>query len=129
MQEVNQVVTRIMMKNGYDEGKGLGPHLQGAQSFVPVSEKFDKFGLGYEALSKCSGHASKQQGGVLQSHVPHITESFLKSTGATSSDNLIGSYIHLSINSLEEDDTPGASVICVDEEGTPLKNCLRQYLR
>ncbi|CAL0312895.1 unnamed protein product [Lupinus luteus] len=122
MHEVNQVVTRIMMKNGYEEGKGLGAHLQGAQSFVPVSEKFDKFGLGYEATSKCSGHANKQQGGVLQSHVPHITKSFLKSTRATSPENLIGPYIHLSINSLEEDDAPEASVIFVDEEDTPLKN-------
>jgi hypothetical protein len=45
---VNQVVARIMAKNGYEAGKGLGLRLQGDYLSVSILEKFNKFRLGYK---------------------------------------------------------------------------------
>ncbi|KAJ1399855.1 G-patch domain [Sesbania bispinosa] len=75
MPGVNQVVARIMVKNGYQLGRGLGRHLQGKRAPISLLEKQDKFGLGYEA----SLEGEMQSLSFIERYpkpIPHLRETF-----------------------------------------------------
>ncbi len=42
------MVAKVMLKSGYEKGKGLGAALQGIVKPVPAIQKIDRFILGYE---------------------------------------------------------------------------------
>lgn len=51
-----------MAKNRYQEGKGLGLHLQGIRLLISVLEKFNRFSLVYEvSLEKKMGAMAFEQ--------------------------------------------------------------------
>ncbi|KAJ1399773.1 G-patch domain [Sesbania bispinosa] len=72
---VNQVVARIMVKNGYQRGKGLGRHLQGKRAPISLSEKQDKFGLGYKTSFE-GDMQSLSFGERYPKPIPHLRETF-----------------------------------------------------
>ncbi|MED6215291.1 hypothetical protein PIB30_112106, partial [Stylosanthes scabra] len=76
---VNQVVTQILAKNGYQEGKELGRNLQGIKTPVFVPEKHDKCGLGYdESLEgKMDNLVLEQENKREKGFVPPLNEIFV----------------------------------------------------
>ncbi len=42
------MVAKVMLKNGYEEGKGLGTTLQGIIEAVSATQRNGRFGLGYD---------------------------------------------------------------------------------
>ncbi|MED6227390.1 hypothetical protein PIB30_113071, partial [Stylosanthes scabra] len=73
--QVNQVVTQILAKNGYEEGKGLGRNLQGIKTPVFVPEKHDKCGLGYDEW-KMGNLVLEQENKREKGFVPPLNEIF-----------------------------------------------------
>jgi len=105
VQHVNQVVARIMAKNGYEEGKGLGSKLQGGCSPITVSEKTDKFGLGYkESLEEkfASVNLSKKHKKSKIHQIPHLKETFPAPTETVMVENVFHPQYRLTINALDD---------------------------
>ncbi|XP_058006693.1 uncharacterized protein LOC131182074 [Hevea brasiliensis] len=47
-EEATAMVAKVMLKNGYEMGKGLGATLQGIVEPIPAIQKVGRCGLGYE---------------------------------------------------------------------------------
>ena len=103
--DVHQVVARIMKKNGYQNGKGLGACLQGAKSTVMIPENRNRFGLGYEpSVETMMEHGlviREMEKEMASKRIPHLKETF--PMPAEVIHEVAKPQIRLIINSLEED--------------------------
>ena len=76
---VNNVVTRMMKRQGYEEGRGLGAHLQGGSRPLELSSNGKKWGLGFE-VSPTDKKTSRNKGSLKQapafvrSHLSQLDE-------------------------------------------------------
>lgn len=120
IQTIDRIGARIMFKSGYQEGKGLGVHLQGIPSPVSLPEKQDQFGLGYEAtveermesliLSKKKGKKDKKI------FIPHLRETFPAPSEILIPGETANPQYHLVINALEEGPKKSGVVRLVRED-------------
>ena len=67
---VNQVVAQMMLKSGFQQGKGLGSQLQGIKHPISLPDNPGKLGLGYEVEKK------EQPSRLDTKKIPHIKETF-----------------------------------------------------
>ncbi|KAI4357257.1 hypothetical protein L6164_001218 [Bauhinia variegata] len=70
-ENINQKVTHMMMKNGFQLGKGLGANLQGISAPISLLENVGKQGLGY-SLSK----GPKENNRPTRDGIPHLCQTF-----------------------------------------------------
>ena len=107
-QSVNQIVARIMAKNGYEKGKGLGLQLQGTQSPVTLPENKKRHGLGYEATlgeemeNLVIDDKERRRKGKVK-HIPHLRETFPSPAEIVMAGEVVRPRLHLTINTLGED--------------------------
>ncbi|KAJ1383799.1 G-patch domain [Sesbania bispinosa] len=103
---VNQTVARIMSKNGYQEGKGLGSQLQGDKRPMTLPEKFDRLGLGYEKLVEGKFQAvtfkRKDKKSEVQ-RISHLRETFPAPEEVIMSEEAAPPRYLLTINTLDEE--------------------------
>ncbi|RDX86334.1 hypothetical protein CR513_32333, partial [Mucuna pruriens] len=59
---------RVMIKEGYQLGKGLGPHLSGIPAPIMIRENKGKVGLGYQGGNQDRDPGSPQVGSALSQH-------------------------------------------------------------
>ncbi|XP_070008487.1 uncharacterized protein [Nicotiana sylvestris] len=74
------MVAAIMMRQGYEPGKGLGASLQGISEPISPFGNRDTFGLGFRLTQADKNKAKhhKKHGWVLQQPIPHIFYTFVK---------------------------------------------------
>lgn len=122
---VNQIVARIMAKNGYQEGKGLGSQLQGDKRPVTLPEKFDRLGLGYEKLFGGKFQAvtfkRKDKKSEVQ-RIPHLRETFPAPAEVIMSEEAAPPRYRLTINTLDEEVLKECDVITPSLDQELLKN-------
>ncbi|XP_070005729.1 uncharacterized protein [Nicotiana sylvestris] len=75
------MVATVMMRQGYEPGKGLGASLQGISEPISLLGKRGTFGLGFRPTQadKNKSKHRKKSGWVLQQPIPHIFYTFVKS--------------------------------------------------
>ncbi|XP_070034790.1 uncharacterized protein [Nicotiana tomentosiformis] len=76
----SMMVVALMLRNGYEPGKGLGSSLQGIVNPIALFSKKDTFGLGFKPTSadKDRAKARKKIGWNLSKPIPHVAYSFVK---------------------------------------------------
>nr|XP_016437821.1 PREDICTED: uncharacterized protein LOC107763836 [Nicotiana tabacum] len=75
------MVASLMLRNGYEPGKGLGSSLQGIVNPIAPFSKKDTFGLGFKPTPADIDRAKarKKNSWNLSKPIPHISYSFVKS--------------------------------------------------
>ncbi|XP_075101688.1 uncharacterized protein LOC142177122 [Nicotiana tabacum] len=76
----SMMVASLMLRNGYEPGKGLGSSLQGIVNPIAIFSKKNTFGLGFKPTSADieRAKARKKNGWKLSKPIPHIAYSFVK---------------------------------------------------
>ncbi|XP_075106868.1 uncharacterized protein LOC142179880 [Nicotiana tabacum] len=76
----SMMVASMMLRNGYEPGKGLGSSLQGIVNPIAPFSKKNTFGLGFKPKSADIDRAKarKKNGWNLSKPIPHIAYSFVK---------------------------------------------------
>ncbi|XP_075097974.1 uncharacterized protein LOC107767021 [Nicotiana tabacum] len=76
----SMMVASLMLRNGYEPGKGLGSSLQGIVNPIALFSKKNTFGLGFKPTSSDIERvkARKKNGWNLSKPIPHIAYSFVK---------------------------------------------------
>ncbi|XP_075098019.1 uncharacterized protein LOC142175335 [Nicotiana tabacum] len=76
----SMMVASLMLRNGYEPGKGLGSSLQGIVNPIALFSKKNTFGLGFKPTSADIDRAKarKKNGWNLSKPIPHIAYSFVK---------------------------------------------------
>ncbi|XP_075095793.1 uncharacterized protein LOC142173842 [Nicotiana tabacum] len=76
----SMMVASLMLRNGYEPGKGLGSSLQGIVNPIAQFSKKNTFGLGFKPTSADIDRAKarKKNGWNLSKPIPHIAYSFVK---------------------------------------------------
>nr|XP_016443491.1 PREDICTED: uncharacterized protein LOC107768855 [Nicotiana tabacum] len=76
----SMMVASLMLRNGYEPGKGLGSSLQGIVNPIAPFSKKNTFGLGFKPTSADIDRAKarKKNGWNLSKPIPHIAYSFVK---------------------------------------------------
>ena len=87
--DTSLMVARVMLKDGYEPGMGLGRNGGGAVSLLEIAENRGRFSLGYkptcvdkkrialERKEKCLAHLQGQEPQVGRVPICHINESFV----------------------------------------------------
>ncbi|XP_019238934.1 PREDICTED: uncharacterized protein LOC109218987 [Nicotiana attenuata] len=80
LSSTSMMVASLMLRNGYEPGKGLGSFLQGIVNPIAPFSKKDTFGLGFKPTSADINRAKarKKNGWKLSKPIPHIAYSFVK---------------------------------------------------
>ncbi|XP_075107119.1 uncharacterized protein LOC142180094 [Nicotiana tabacum] len=74
----SMMVASLMLRNGYEPGKGLGSSLQGIVNPIAPFSKKDTFGLGFNPTPADRAKSRKENGWNLSKPIPHIAYSFIK---------------------------------------------------
>ncbi|XP_075083257.1 uncharacterized protein LOC142167006 [Nicotiana tabacum] len=76
----SMMVASLMLRNGYEPGKGLGSSLQGIVNPIAPFSKKNTFGFGFKPTSVDIDRAKarKKNGWNLSKPIPHIAYSFVK---------------------------------------------------
>lgn len=74
------MVAALMMRQGYEPGKGLGASLQGISEHISLFSNRGTFGLGFRPTQADEDKAKhrKKHGWVLQQPIPHIFYTFVE---------------------------------------------------
>jgi len=125
VQYVNQVVARIMTKNGYKEGKGLGLKLQGDCLPIAVPEKANRFGLGYEETPEeklASINLDKRHEKNKMHQIPHLKETFPAPAEIVMDDQVVHPQYRITINAIEGEEADKPKTIHLSTDKEILKN-------